>query len=336
VISRIQGERYSFDGLDELYETADILPDVERHDVYAHHEATDEWSEVPWRDSLWTDEEDPRMAGEVSSSDDFYNVIQYGDVLDAVGQRLEHHNVDPRGHVTVSPSAHKMSAKVGLDERVEPQAGDEIELQLHARSGHSGYHGLKFELGAERLVCSNGMTAFVADHSYEQTHSEPFQPGLAHHAVDSMIEGVDTVEQRLEEAQSRELKNRDEALLVLHDLGIDEYLEDPTPDLITALDEEVEDSGSPSLYETYNAATYALTHLAEDDIPEYALDNGYERAAELLEYGDGIPHPGILGENAVTTRAENLIEAENPDEEEYWDGETEAVRELLDAHGLQA
>ena len=322
--------------MDELYETAEVLPSVERQEVYAYHEPEDEWVEVPWRDSLWTDEAEPRMAGEVSSSEDFYNVIQYGDVLDAVGQRLEHHGVEPHGHVTVSPTAHKMSSKVGLDEVVEPQQGDEIELQLHARSGHSGYHGLKFELGAERLVCSNGMTAFVSEHSYDQTHGEPFQAGLAHHAVDSMIEGVDTVEQRLEEAQNRTLMNQDEALLVLHDLDIDDYLDNPTPDLITALDQEVDDPENPSLYETYNAATYALTHLSDDEVPEYALDTGYERAAELLEYGDGIPHPNILGEDAVRSRAQNLIEAENPDEEEYWEGETESIRELLDEHEIEA
>lgn len=309
---------------------------MERHEVYGHHEEEDEWEGVPWRDSLWTDEDHPRLAGEVSSSNDFYHVIQYGDILEAVGQRLAHHGIEPSGHVMLSPSRHKMSAKVGLDQQVEPRDGDVIDLQLHARSGHSGYHGVKFEMGAERLVCSNGMTAFVSEQSYEQTHSEPFQPQLAHHAVDSMIEGVDTVEQRLAEAQERSLLNRDEALLVLHDIGIDAYLENPTPDLINALDQEVADPDEPSLYETYNAATYALTHLAEDDVPEYVLDQGFERAAQLLEYGDGIPHPDILGENAVEGRANTLVDAENPEEEEYWDGETETVRELLNTHGIEA
>jgi len=321
--------------LDELYETAEELPDVERHNVYAKHEDLDEWEGVPWRDSLWTTEEEPELAGEVSSSDDFYNVIQYGDILEAIGQGMESHGVEPEGHVTVSPTRHKMSAKVGLDQRVEPVQGDEIELQLHARSGHSGYHGVKYEPGAERLVCSNGMTAFVAEQSFEQTHGEPFQPQLAYHAVDSMIEGVDTVEQRLEEARDRTLLNMDEALLVLHDLGIDQYLENPTADLVNALHEEVEDPENPSLYETYNAATYALTHLSHN-APEYELDEGYERAAELLEYGDGIPHPEILGENAVQNRVRTLTESENPEEEEYWEGETESVRELMQEHEIQA
>lgn len=313
-----------------------VLPAVERHDVYARHEEQDEWKSVPWRDSLWTDETEPRMAGEVSSSDDFYNVIQYGDILEEVGRGLEQHGVEPEGHVTVSPSFHKMSAKIGLDQIVEPREGDEIKLQLHTRSGHSGYHGVKYDLGWERLVCSNGATAFVAEHSFEQTHGEPFQPQLAHHAVNSMVEGVDTVEQRLEEAQERTLLNQDEALLVLHDLGIDEYLENPTPDLINALHEEVEDPEDPSLYETFNAATYALTHQTDDNTPEYVLDDGYERAAGLLEYGDGIPHPGILGENAVQNRARTLIESENPEEEEYWEGETDSVRELMQEHEIEA
>lgn len=275
------------------------------------------------------------MAGEVSSNDDFYNVIQYGDILEAVGHGMERHGVEPEGHVTLSPTRHKMSAKIGLDQVVEPVEGDEIALELHARSGHSGYHGVKYELGAERMVCSNGMTAFVADQSFEQTHNEPFQPQLAYHAVDSMIDGVDDVEERLEKAQDRTLMNRDEALLVLHDLELGEYLENPTADLVNALEEEVEDPQEPSLYETFNAATYALTHLTNDQTPEYVLDEGYERAAQLLEYGDGIPHPGILAENTVQNRAHRLVEADEPESEEYWEGESEAVRNLMEQHEIQ-
>jgi hypothetical protein len=227
-----------------------------------------------------------------------------------------------------------MSARIGLDQTVEPQPGDVIETDLRVRSGHSGFHGVKYENGAMRQVCSNGMMAFVADQTYEQTHGEEFQPGLAIHAVDSAVEGVDQVEQRLEEAQERELRNQDEAILVLQDVGVDRYLENPTADLINAVQVEVDEPENPSLYETYNAATYALTHLAEDDIPQYQLDNGFEDAAGILEYGEGIPHPDILGENAVRRRANELIE--DPDAEEFYDGETEAVRELMEAHEIEA
>lgn len=326
-------QTYTFDDLDELYETADNLPSVERHDVYARNEDLDEWKAVPWRDSLWT--ETGELAGEVSTFDDFYNVIQYGEILDAVGHRLEHHRVNPDGRVSVSPTAHKMTAKIGLGNRVEPRDGDEVVLQLHARSGHSGYHGVNYSIGAERLVCRNGMTSFVAEQRFEQTHSEPFKPQLAYHAVDSMIDGADTVETRLKEAQEETLLNQDEALLVLHDLGLDRYFENPTADLVTALSEEVDDLENPSLYETYNAATYALTHLSTD-IPEYELDNGFEQAAQLLDQGNRVPDSEMLGRRVVENRVQHLVDADNPDEEEYWEGETDSLRELMELHELQA
>jgi hypothetical protein len=283
---------------------------------------------------LWTD--DGRLTGIVSSNDDFYNVIQYGDILEAVRTGIEQRpeDIEPSGSVNLSPTAHKMSARIGLDQTVEPQPGDVIETDLRVRSGHSGFHGVKYENGAMRQICKNGMMAFVADQTYDQTHGEEFDPGLAIHAVDSAVEGIDEVEQRLEQAQERKLMNQDEAILVLQDTGIDQYLENPTADLINAVQEEVEDPENPSLYETYNAATYALTHLAEEDIPQYQLDTGFEQAAGILEYGDGIPHPDILGENAVRSRADELIE--DPDAEEFYEGETETVRELMQEYEIEA
>lgn len=299
--------------------------------MFGFHEEEEEWQEASYRDSLWTD--DGRLTGIVSANDDFYNVIQYGDILEAVATGIENRpeDIEPSGHVTVSPTAHKMTSRIGLDQTVEPQPGDVIETDIRARSGHSGFHGVKYEPGALRQVCSNGMMAFVADQVYDQTHGEAFKPGLAMHAVDSVVEGIDQVEQRLEQAQERTLRNQDEALLVLQDTGVSRYLENPTPDLLTALNEEVEDPENPSLYETFNAATYALTHMTED-VPEYELDHGYEAAASILEYGEGIPHPDILGENAVRRRARDLIE--DPDTEEYFDGETEAVRDLMEEYEI--
>jgi hypothetical protein len=174
----IKGQTYVFDDLDELYETAETLPEVDRHEVYAHHEGRDEWEQVPYRDSLWTD--DGRATGIVSSSEDFYNVIQYGDILETVGDAAGNHGLDPSGRVTVSPTAHKMSAVLDFDQEVYASEGDPIDLGLKVRSGHSGLHGLKYDVGAERQVCSNGMMAFVSDLHFQQSHSDSFQPGLAY------------------------------------------------------------------------------------------------------------------------------------------------------------
>ncbi|WP_227015623.1 hypothetical protein [Haloarcula sp. JP-L23] len=83
----ISAEHYQFNDFDQLYETADELPEVDRHEVYAYHEDMDEWEQVPYKDSLWT--EDGRATGVVSSSEDFYHVTQYGDILETVGKAVE-------------------------------------------------------------------------------------------------------------------------------------------------------------------------------------------------------------------------------------------------------
>lgn len=268
----------------------------------------DEWQEIPYRDSLWTD--DGRATGVVSSSEDFYNIIQYGDVLETVGKAVEQHqdqlDLTVDGHAVVSPTAHKMSAEVDFSGDTTVYAGedDPIDVGLKIRSGHSGFHALKYDIGAERQVCSNGMTAFISDLHFEQTHHDPFQPGLAYNAVDAVVESPEQVENRIEEAQNRELVNQDEALLVLLEIGIDQYLDQPVPDLLNALYEEVENPDEPSLWETYNAATRALTHYTPDDVPEYELDQGFEAAAQLLETGyNELPDPETLGRRTVEQRA---------------------------------
>ena len=306
---------------------------MSRHDVHAHHTEEDEWEQIPYRDSLWTD--DGRATGVVSSSEDFYNVIQYGDILETVGDAISRYeNVEPRGEVSVSPTAHKMAADIDFGQEVYASQDDPIDLGLEVRSGHSGFHGLKYDVGAERQVCSNGMTAFISDLSFDQTHSEPFQPGLAYNAVDAIVESPDEIEDRLSKAQNQELLNQDEALLVLMETGIDRYLENPVPDLLNSLYDEVDDPERPSLWETYNAGTRALTHYTRD-VPDYDLADGFDQASQLLEDGtNSLPEPERLGQRAVSNRSRALIE--QGDSEPYWPEEEQTLRELMDAHELQA
>jgi len=306
---------------------------VSRHDVHAHHTEEDEWEQIPYRDSLWTD--DGRATGVVSSSEDFYNVIQYGDILETVGDAISRYeNVEPRGEVSVSPTAHKMAADIDFGQEVYASQDDPIDLGLEVRSGHSGFHGLKYDVGAERQVCSNGMTAFISDLSFDQTHSEPFQPGLAYNAVDAIVESPDEIEDRLSKAQNQELLNQDEALLVLMETGIDRYLENPVPDLLNSLYDEVDDPERPSLWETYNAGTRALTHYTRD-VPDYDLAQGFDQASQLLEDGtNSLPEPEKLGQRAVSNRSRALID--QGDSEPYWPEEEQTLRELMDAHELQA
>jgi len=227
-----------------------------------------------------------------------------------------------------------MSAKIDFDgTRVYANEDDPIELGLQVQSGHSGFHGVKYDVGAERLVCSNGMTAFISDLSFDQTHSEPFQPGLAYNAVDAVIESPAEIEHRLAQAQNRELMNQDEALLVLMESGIGQYLEQPVPDLLNSLYDEVGNPEAPTLWETYNAATRALTHYTS--VPDHELADGFERAAQLLENGaNDIPEPDHLGRQAVENRSRQLIE--HGDTEPYWEGEEQTLRELMEMHEIGA
>lgn len=325
--------------MDELYKTAESLPEVSRHEVYAHHEGSDEWQKISYRDSLWTG--DGRATGVVSSSEDFYNIIQYGDVLETVGDAVNQYSdldLDVHGEVSVSPTAHKMSAEVNFegDTTVYVDEDDAIDLGLKIQSGHSGFHALKYDIGGERQVCSNGMTAFISDLHFEQTHNDPFQPGLAYNAVDAVVESPEQVEERIQRAQEQELLNQDEALLVLLDQGLDRFLDQPVPDLLNALHSEVDDPSNPSLWETYNAATRALTHYTPEDTPSYELDHGFEAAAELLETGyNEVPEADRLGQSAVESRADTLIESED-EAEQYWEEEDETLRELMEAHSLEA
>lgn len=324
----ISGHVYTFNSIEQLYETAETLPEAERYPVYGYKEGADDWQEIHWRNSLWLD--DGRLVGDVSSSDTYYNVIQYGDILDAVGRAVEQYDgtLEVDGHAALSPSGHTMSSQVNFrgDTDVLVDEGDAITLGLKIRSGHSGYHGLKYDVGAERQVCSNGMMAFVSDLHFEQSHHDPLQYGLAQHAVDTVVEGADVVEHRLQDAQEQTFWNRDEALLVLLDLGLDQYVDDAYDTLRDCLDAE-SDADQPSLYETYNAATRALTHHVDDDVPAYVRDEGLERAARLLDTGTGLPDADAIGRRTVDSRVNQFIDDE--DTEEYWPGEHDTVTELL-------
>jgi len=178
------------------------------------------------------------------------------------------------------------------------------------------------------------MKAFIAELGFDQTHSEPFQPGLVYNAVNAVVESPAEIEHRLAQAQNRELMNQDEALLVLMDSGIGRYLENPVPDLLNAMHSEVDDPESPTLWETYNTATRALTHYTRD-VPDYELAQGFEQASRLLENGaNSMPEPERLGQSAVNQRTRDLIE--QGDSEPYWEGEEESLRELMEEHEIRA
>ncbi|NUB91098.1 hypothetical protein HT576_08700 [Haloterrigena sp. SYSU A121-1] len=328
---------YLFDDLDELYETADSLPEADRFDVYAHRPTDDpdgddpgDWEQLGYRDSLWIED---NAVGDVSSNPEFYRVHDYGDIVEAVGAALEQYDdtVHPKGHARLSESGHKMTVHADFEGiEAEPVEGDVIDMGLKVRSAHTGYHGTKYDAMGERQICSNGMMAPVSELQFEQTHGEPLNYGLAQHAVDSIIEGTDVVEDRLQRATEYEFLSDDEAMLVLFDLGLDAYLEDPVDLAEDALNaEKNREDQPPTLYDTYNAATRLITHEVElsGDDRDYAL----EQAGNLLDRHGSLPDTTDLGREAVENRIDDHTRGDAPDP--YWDGEEETLHDLLHQYG---
>jgi len=78
--------RIGFETFDELFETAGELPEAERHQVFGYNTETEEWDQIPWRDSPCLN--DGRLVGDVSANQRYYRVIQYGDVLESVREAV--------------------------------------------------------------------------------------------------------------------------------------------------------------------------------------------------------------------------------------------------------
>lgn len=288
---------------------------------------------IPYRHSLWIEGGDP--VGDVSASEKFYNVIQYGDIMESAATALESYTdtLTPKGHVLLSDSGHKLSAYIDLQGlAAEPEAGDVIDLGLKIRAGHTGFHGVKYDVGAERQICSNGMMAFISDLEFSQTHQDPLDYGLTRQAVDAIIDGVEVVENRLEQANDRSFINEDEAVLVLLDHGLDAYFEEPATVLRDSLREELDSRHDrPTLYDTYNAATRAITHGAELSMDQQ--ETALEQAARLLDVHGSVPEPEELGRYAVERRVEEHAADEA---ESYWDEEVETLQTLIESHGEAA
>lgn len=329
---------YNFNTRDELdYISENEVPEIETGEILAHRPEEDEYEQLNFRQSLWTD--DGRAIGDTSDKEQYYNVIQYTDVLDTVVDAAESRDLDLEGNLSFPDPPYKASFHIDFaDDDATIYAGegqdDPINLGMRIRQGQTGHYGVKVDVGAYRLICSNGMVAFNSDMSWEQTHQEPLQRQMIHEGMDGILNGVDELQARIDEAQEKTVRGADDVVWIAQNLGLDQYLDTET--MYDSIREELEEPVAEknedgiSLFTGYQAMTRALNH--HTDIPEHHLDNAYDRAAGFLEYGDGVPHPDILGENAVKRRANQLME--DADAEEEWEGERNDLRDAMQAYGV--
>lgn len=330
-----KGETYEIDGFDDLYHVAENeLLDVERKGkVHAKHPDKDEQDSVFWRDSLYTIEDDPRLVGEVSGRKEHYTPHQYGKILQNLGRAMEQHDgIYPQGKASVSKTYHRFTGRLGLGKEFEPLDGDTYELEIRFDSGNTGQKSTSYEVGATRLICTNGQRAWDSEFTFSQTHQEPLNPNMAFHAVDSILEGVDSYSKRIALAEEEKMKSLDDSILTILDTGIGQYFDDPVPKLRRALAEEVDDPEQPTLKETYDAATRAVTHYT-DNLPEYVLSDALGITSNLLDQHGQLPEAEQLGRRAVEKRANQYIE-DRDNVEPNWEDEEEDVRQLMETHGI--
>lgn len=271
----------------------------------------------------------------MSANDDHYHVFQPAEIIDYEVQALDQYRdtVRPKGHVRESSDGRKLTIYTDLNGlEAEPFDGDVYEIGKRTTHAHTGMHGLHHDIGAIRVVCTNGMVAFDSEKQFSQTHSDPLDYSLFEHVYDSIINGVEDVEDRIQAAADQDLVNREEVLLVLTDLGIDAYLptDDPITTLRDALDVELDDDQEqPTLYDTYNAATRALTHA--EGISAEQRDRGLEQAARLLDRHGDVPEAATVGRAAVERRVSEYTAEDGV--EPYWENEEETLQTVIKARG---
>lgn len=277
-------------------------------------------------------------AAAVSKRDKYYEPINFETPLHDLATAIESHDDlgGISGEITIK-GAQKMGATVNLAgvEAIDA-TGSALDLELRLRTAHTGFHAVKAELGAERLVCSNGMTRWVPEEDWSHGHNDgPFNAAILHQALDAAVESPEVIRRRTEKAHEQQFESFEEALLALRYIGngltlYDILDEDPHETLKESLREEAEKS-PPSLYDTYNAATHAVSH--SDNLSDFQVQTGLELASELVMDDFGSVHDtGTIGESAVNfavQRANTLSQQDDPNE--AFDGEIEELTNLVTA-----
>lgn len=329
----IEGLANTVRELDETY-TAEKETDSDAK-VLCMIEDGDEWLQDHDRAPLVVyEDEHPVNAAAVSKHDKYYEPVQFHEPFEALVEAVRQQEVDVNGSVTVGKYSKRLTGEVEFHgETVQDPTGNEVELGLQISTAHNGFHAVSVEVGAERLVCSNGMTAWQSEFSFTHDHNQgPFRPDMMYQAVDSVLHGGDVVQQRFNNAYAQTLESRDEMILLLLDCGIEWLFDDPMEAMHSAFEKEVswhenpqQMRESPSLYDAYCVGTYAIDHLATDDTSREAVRSARQRLSQLLETYDGdVPNAREMVEQTVNTRVDALTAGGN----ERWEGEQELVQQV--------
>ncbi len=345
MVGKYNETTYEFDGVDELSNTVSTLEDTfsaskEKSDakVLCMIDDGDEWLQDYDRTPLVVYEDgNPVNGAAVSKHDKYYTVTQFHEPFEALADALSKENINPNGHITIGQFRKRLTSQIEFsDVSITDPTGHDVELGMRINTAHNGFSAVSIEIGAERLVCSNGMTAWDSQFSYSHEHNQgPFNASLMFHAVESIIDNTDRIEERFERAHNQQLRSKDELFLLLLDCGIEWLFDDPLDALHESFNAEREWHNNPrqmeeapSLYDAYTVGTYAIDHLADDQSSERALDTARGRLTTMLETYDGsIPSADELVSGTVERRTEAITSGEDL----HCEGEREIVQSIARA-----
>jgi hypothetical protein len=277
----------------------------------------DEWLEDYDRSPLviYKDGE-PVNAAAVSKHNKYYEPVQFHEPFKAVESALDTHEVGVNGEITVGKYSKRLTSRIDFTgETVTDPTSNEVTLGMKIDTAHNGFSAVNVEIGAERLVCSNGMVAWDSEFSMRHEHNQgKFNEIMMHHAVDSVLTSTDRVKEQFEKAHTQMLRDKDELFLLLSDCNIEWLFDDPLDAFHEAFETEktyhdnpTQMEKSPSLYDCYMVGTHAIEHLSNEDASEQALNTARQRLTSLLEnYEGAVPNADELVETTVERRSEQL------------------------------
>jgi hypothetical protein len=277
----------------------------------------DEWLEDYDRSPLVIYEDDEAVnAAAVSKHSKYYEPVQFHEPFEALDSALDAHDVGVEGKITVGKYSKRLTSRIDFTgETVTDPTSNEVTLGMKIDTAHNGFSAVNVEIGAERLVCSNGMVAWDSEFSMRHEHNQgKFNEIMMHHAVESVLTSADRVKQQFERAHTQMLRNKDELFLLLTDCNIEWLFDDPLDAFHEAFETEktyhknpTQMEKSPSLYDCYMVGTHAIEHLSNEDASKQALNTARQRLTSLLEnYEGNVPNADELVENSVERRSEQL------------------------------
>jgi hypothetical protein len=186
--------------------------------------------------------------------------VQHGELVDTIDRQLQAHGVQVTGESWFVSGQNKERLSGSMTLKIpgyEAPAGSEFSLGLH--HGNDCAHALKFAVGLQIFICSNGMVS--GDFVVRRRHTLHFDVNeVVGHGLDRYLESIDGVTRTVDSLKARAFWTDDEVDGILMEAGREGLM---PWSRIGQVDAEYrhptfEDHAQHSGWGLYNAFTYVV------------------------------------------------------------------------------